>query len=79
MSTPLPDFRPGTKIYGQNAAGVRGPGWVYADGAAAGQSNILIINEASGATVVVANAAYIAEDTAFAAATAQFKLNYVTP
>lgn len=79
MSTPLPDFRPGTKVYGQNAAGVRGPGWVYADGAAAGQSNIVIINEASGALVVVANAAYITEDANFAAATAQFKLNYATP
>lgn len=79
MSTPLPDFRPGTKVYGQNAAGVRGPGFVYADGAAAGQSNIVIFNEASGAQVVVANAAFIAEDANFAAATAQFKLNYATP
>lgn len=79
MSTPLPDFKPGTKVYGQNAAGVRGPGWVFADGAAAGQSNILIINEASGATVVVNGAAFISEDTNFAAATAQFKLNFATP
>lgn len=79
MSTPLPDHRPGTKIYGQNAAGVRGPGWVYADGATAGTSNILIINEASGATVVVTGAAFISEDTNFAAATAQYKLNFATP
>ncbi len=79
MSTPLPDFRPGTKVYGQNAAGVRGPGFVYADGAVNGQSNIVIWNEASGAPVVVTGAAYITEDANFASATAQFKLNYATP
>ena len=79
MSTPLPDFKPGTSIYGQNAAGLNGPGWVYADGAANGQSNIVIINNASGALVVVANAAWVPEGTAFTAATAQFKVNFAHP
>lgn len=79
MSTPLPDFKAGTKIYGQNAAGVRGPGFVYADGATSGNSNIVIWNEASGAQVVVADAQFISEDTAFDDNTAQFKLNFATP
>lgn len=79
MSTPLPDFRPGTTIYGQNAAGLNGPGHVYADGAGNGQSNIIITSVADGARVVVLNAAFVPEGTPFTAATAQFKLNFCNP
>lgn len=79
MSTPLPNFAKGTRVYGQNAAGVRGPGWIYAEGAAEGQNNIVIINETSGAMVVVANAAYLNDESPFDDNTAQFKLNFAHP
>lgn len=79
MSTPLPDFKAGTKVYAQNAAGLNGPGWIFADGAAEGQSNITFLRNDTGAATVVSNAAYVAEGTAFTGGVAQFKLNFTNP
>lgn len=75
MSTPMPDVRPGTHVYGQNAAGVRGPGIVYNRGTTPGTSNLFLINEASGASIVVTNAALLSQDAPFASAAAQFKVS----
>lgn len=76
MSTPAPMFHIGTRVIAQTAAGVTGPGMIFARGAAAGQANIAFFNAATGAATVLNNANYISEDTSFTAGQDQFKLNF---
>ena len=80
MSTPLPDFKPGTRIIGQTAAGpIPSPGVVLSKGAAAGQHNIVIWLATTGANTFVANAAFVEESASLPTLGAAFKLNFTTP
>ena len=81
MSTPLPDFKPGTRIIGQasGAGPIPSPGVILSKGAAAGQQNIVISLATTVANTFVANAAFVDDNGSLPTTGAAFKINYVNP
>ena len=81
MSTPLPDYKPGTRVIGQasGAGPIPSPGIVLSKGAAAGQHNIVIWLATTGANTFVANAAFVDDNSSLPTTGAAFKINYVNP
>lgn len=80
MSTPPPEFKPGTRIIGQTAASpIPSPGIVLSRGAAAGQANIVIWLATTGANTFVANAQYVGDSGSLPTTGAAFQVNYVNP
>lgn len=79
MSTPIPEFRPGTRILGQNTTGPVQIGWILSKGTPAGRANIALMLEADATTVRVANATYVEEGGTLPTGVAAFKINFANP